>query len=203
MAEEIPGDLLRRLRCGDSAAVAEFGQLRRPQLSAYIDRQLGAALRSKIEPDDLVQEVLLRGVRNAQLFTAPDRDPFGVLCHLAQECIVDAHRRYVEAQKRAAAREVPIHGGGSPDATGGGGLINCIVAGITSPSAAFSRDQRGMRVDEALRSLPEEHREALRLRYVDGMATKEIAQRLNKTDGAVRVMLSRSLDKLQRMLGEE
>lgn len=201
MSNDVPDELLRRLRKGDSAAVAEFGQLRRPQLSAYVERQLGAALRSKLEPDDVVQEILLRAVRNVGLFTVAERDPFGVLCHLAQECIVDAHRKYVEAQKRAAAREVPLHG--VADSANAGGLIHLIVASITSPSAAFSRDQRGMRVDDAVRTLPEEHREALRLRYVDGLATKEIARRLNKSDGAVRVMLSRSLDKLQQILGEK
>ena len=56
---------------------------------------------------------------------------------------------------------------------------------------------------DALGSLPEDQREALRLRYVDGLPTKDIAQRLRKTDGAVRVMLTRSLDKLQQILGTD
>ena len=56
---------------------------------------------------------------------------------------------------------------------------------------------------EALASLPEEQREALRLRYAEGLATKEIAARLGKSDGAMRVMLTRSLDRLQRILGPE
>jgi DNA-directed RNA polymerase specialized sigma24 family protein len=36
-----------------------------------------------------------------------------------------------------------------------------------------------------------------------GLPSKEIAQKLGKTDGAVRVMLSRSLGKLQELLGDE
>jgi RNA polymerase sigma-70 factor (ECF subfamily) len=51
--------------------------------------------------------------------------------------------------------------------------------------------------------LPEDQREAIRLRYLVGLPSKEIAQKLGKTDGAVRVMLSRSLAKLQEMLAEE
>lgn len=202
MADDIPADLLLRLRRADPSAVADFAESRRPQLTAYIDRQLGPTLKSKLEPEDILQETLLRAVKHAQLFTPAERDPFGVLCHLAQECIVDAHRKYVEAQKRAAGREVPIHGGGGSSRSGGG-LIDLIVASITTPSAAFSRGQREIRVDDAIRTLPEDQREALRLRYVDGLPTKEIAQRLNKTDGAVRVMLTRSLDKLQQLLGEK
>ena len=56
---------------------------------------------------------------------------------------------------------------------------------------------------DALAELPESDREALRLRYVEGLPTKEIAAKLGKSDGAVRVMLSRAVDKLQQMLGDE
>ena len=41
------------------------------------------------------------------------------------------------------------------------------------------------------------------MRYVENLPSKEIAQRLGKTDGAVRVMLTRSLSKLQELLGTE
>ena len=54
----------------------------------------------------------------------------------------------------------------------------------------------------ALDTLPEEQREALRLRYLIGLPSKEIAAKLGKSDGAMRVMLSRSLAKLQEMLAE-
>jgi RNA polymerase sigma-70 factor (ECF subfamily) len=37
---------------------------------------------------------------------------------------------------------------------------------------------------------------------VDGLATKEIAERLGKSDVAVRVMLSRTVQKLQQLLGD-
>ena len=74
---------------------------------------------------------------------------------------------------------------------------------MTTPSAAFSRDQRQLRVLAALDTLPEEQREAIRLRYLVGLPSKEIAQKLGKTDGAIRVMLSRSLGKLQEMLAED
>jgi DNA-directed RNA polymerase specialized sigma24 family protein len=42
----------------------------------------------------------------------------------------------------------------------------------------------------------------MRMRYVDGLATKEIAERLGKSDVAVRVMLSRTVQKLQQLLGD-
>jgi len=199
---EISEELLQRVRGGEPNAVAELAEARRPQLLVYVARQLGYALRAKVEPDDIVQDAVIRAVRHPHLFASPDRDPFGVLCHLAQESIVDAHRRFIDAQKRDAGREVPLQA--SPGSTdGGGGLLGLLVASITTPSRAFSRDEKEIRMWEALGTLPEEQRDALRLRYVDGLPTKDIAVKLRKTDGAVRVMLTRSLDKLQQLLGEK
>ncbi len=78
-----------------------------------------------------------------------------------------------------------------------------LVASMTSASQAFSRDQKQLRMLTALEQLPEENREALRLRYLEGMASKQIAEKLGKTDGAIRVMLTRSLAKLQQILGTD
>jgi RNA polymerase sigma-70 factor, ECF subfamily len=204
---DIPDDLLARLRAGNGEAVAEYAQLKRPQLVVYINNQLGYLLRSKIEPDDLVQEMMLRAVQQAAFFAQNDRDPFGILCHFAQECIVDAHRRLVTAQKRSAKRETPLgHGGGGSNSSqdgASGGLINLLVASITSPSRALSRNDREFRMWEALANLPEEQREALRMRYYENMPSKDIAEKLGKSDGAIRVMLTRALDKLQKILATE
>ncbi len=71
---------------------------------------------------------------------------------------------------------------------------------MTSASQAFSRDQRQMKLLAALEKLPEDHREALRLRYLENLPSKDIAEKLGKSDGAVRVMLTRSLAKLQQIL---
>ena len=59
------------------------------------------------------------------------------------------------------------------------------------------------RLYEALAKLPEDQREALRLRYVENLPSKDIAERLGKSDGSVRVMLTRALSKLQQILGPD
>ena len=71
---------------------------------------------------------------------------------------------------------------------------------MTTPSGALSRDQREFRLLEALKNLPEESQTALRLRYVEGLPSKEIASQLGRTDGATRVLLTRSLARLQELL---
>lgn len=132
-----------------------------------------------------------------------EREPFGWLCHVAEQRIIDAHRRYFATAKRDAGREVSIDRpppGAAADEDGR--LRSLLAVSMTTPSQAMSRDAKEFRLAQALESLPAEQREVVRMRYVDGLATKEIAERLGKSDVAVRVMLSRTVQKLQRLLGE-
>ncbi|WP_425614806.1 sigma-70 family RNA polymerase sigma factor [Anatilimnocola sp. NA78] len=193
--------LTERLRKREPAALAEYLQQRRPQLMAFIERQLGTALRRKVEPDDVFQEASAEAVRALPNAELSERDPFSWLCQIAERRIVDLHRRYFDAQKRDAGREVPLGAGGAD--TSAPNLAQMLAASITSPSAAFSRNVREARLESALQALPDDQREALRLRYQFDMPSKEIAEKLGKSDAAVRVMLTRSLKKLQQLLGEE
>jgi RNA polymerase sigma-70 factor (ECF subfamily) len=193
-------ELKQRLAAGDASALGELLQVKRLPLLAFIERQLGTALRRKVEPEDVLQEASAEAVRALSGTDLSDRDPFGWLCQIAERKIIDLHRRHFGAQKRDAGREVPL---GSPGGdTHAPGLINLLVMSMTTPSQAFSRDAREVRLTEALAQLPQEQQAALRMRYVESLPSKEIAEKLGKTDAAVRVMLSRSLKKLQELLGE-
>lgn len=180
--------------------VIAFIETRRQQLLGYINNNLGPALRRKIEPEDILQEVVVSALAAPTQFTVAGRDPFKLLCQVAEQRIIDAHRHHVAAQKRNAEREVSIERPGS--ATQGFRFIDLLVVSMTSPSQAFSRNQKEFRLQTAIEELPEDQREALRLRYVDGLPTKEVAERLGKSDGAIRVLLSRTLAKLQESLAD-
>lgn len=192
--------LAERVRQKDAAALPEFLTVVRFQLLAFIERQLGAALRRKLEAEDIFQEVSADAVRSLAEIDLTGRDPFGWLCQIAERRIVDAHRHFFSAQKRDAGREVGL---GSPGSSSTPGLLNLLVASMTTPSAAFSRNVKEARLAEALAELPEDQREAIRLRYVDNLPSKQIAERLGKSDAAIRVMLTRSIKKLQSIMGVE
>ena len=193
-------DCVARIQARDTQALASFLQSHRSQLMAFIERQLGTALRRKVEPDDIFQETSAEAVRALPSVELGDRDPFSWLCQIAERRIIDLHRRHFGAAKRDAAREVPLGSSGGGDEPAG--LINLLVASMTTPSKVFSRNAREARLLEALAKLPDEQQTALRLRYIDNLPSKQIAEQLGKTDAAVRVMLTRSLKKLHELLGE-
>ncbi|MGI9516750.1 MAG: RNA polymerase sigma factor [Pirellulaceae bacterium] len=191
-------ELIARINEGDQDAMAEYLQFRRGDLLAVILNKMGMALRNKIEADDIYQEVAAGAVQNMNELDFSERGPFGWLCEMAQRRIVDAERKF-SAQKRAKHREVGIHG--SPEQSQVG-LVNLLVASITSPSQAFSRNQKEFKLIHAMEQMPEDQRRVLHMRYGEGRPTKEIAESIGKTDGATRVLLTRALKKLKDMVEE-
>lgn len=200
MAEPVD-PIVSRIRAGDRHALTELLALRRPQLLAFIARSMSDALRARLEPQDILQEVSLSALNSLPELAASDRDPFRWLCRLAERRIIDAHRKLIGSKKRSSRREVPLQH--AADQTGAGEFIDLLVASITSPSQAFSRQHRELQLQQAFEQLPLDCREALRLRYVEGLPSKAIAARLGKSDGAVRVMLTRSVNRLRAILGAD
>lgn len=193
--------LAEQIRSGNVQALADYVELKRQPLLAYIQGQIGARLRLKVEPEDILQESAAEAVRVLDQIDLKDREPFSWLCHIAQRRVIDAHRRYFGAQKRDAGREVALGAPGGSSSRPA--VIDLIVASMTTVSMAFARNERERELVSALTELPEVQREALRLRYVEGLPSKEIAARLGKTDGAIRVMLTRSINRLQAILAQQ
>ncbi|MCA9020110.1 MAG: sigma-70 family RNA polymerase sigma factor, partial [Planctomycetaceae bacterium] len=192
--------LIEEIKQGSEPALLTFLELHRAPLLAFINKNMSDALKSKVEASDILQEVSLNAVETLQSMDFEQKPPFNWLCNLAERRIIDNHRKYFQVQKRAAGREVrqPVSAEGA-----GQGFMDLLVASITSPSQAFSRGAKEMKLLMALESLPEENREAIRLKYVEGLSAKEIADQLDKSDVAVRVMISRSMVKLQELLKHE
>jgi RNA polymerase sigma-70 factor (ECF subfamily) len=197
--DECQSELIKRINAGDRDAMARFIQFRRHDLLAVVLHRMGPALRKRIEADDILQDVAATAVSSMNELDFSDGGPFGWLCELIQRKIVDAERRF-SAGKRAAHHEVGIDAGSDPSCAG---IANLLIASITSPSKAFSRQQKEFDLLQAMEQMPEEQRKVLHMRYADGRATRDIAREIGKSDGATRVLLTRALQKLRSMVGSE
>lgn len=193
--------LLKCISEGSADALASFLDVNRRQLMAFISRRLGDALRTKVEVEDIFQEVSAEAIRTLTPEWPGEREPFSWLCHLSERKIVDAHRHHFYAQKRDAGKERALDARSS----GGGeiGLVNMLVKSMTTPSAAFSRNAREGRLNAAIAELKEDQREAIRLKYIENKPSKEIAEALGKSDAAVRVMLTRTMKQLHELLADD
>ncbi|WP_391540462.1 RNA polymerase sigma factor [Rubripirellula lacrimiformis] len=189
--------LLSQIHQRDPDALARYIESHRSSLTGFVRSITSDRLLGTIELDDLLQEICTTAI--SSLGTAPldQYEPMQWLQQLARRRVVDAHRFHFGAQRRDTGRQQSLHAAAGDE---GMGLEHLLAASMTSPSAAFSQDVRLNRMQQAIAELGEEQRTVIRLRYVDGLPTKQIAQQLGKTDVAIRVLLSRSMRQLEKQL---
>ena len=138
--------LQERIRSGDAAALGEMIDRDREALLAYLAKITGEHLRSKTELEDLLQEVSAQAI--ASFDSAPlDRMPASAwLREIAQRKVVDAHRHFFEAKKRAGNREVAM------DAPRGAGEDNHGLAEIGIRVRILHLKRYGHRRNERVRN---------------------------------------------------
>lgn len=167
-------ELMARYQAGDLGAFEEIYQETVAGVERYLARRNGPA-----GLDDLVQEVYLQ-VHRARRTFRPERpfEPwlFAIARHVSQMA--------ARTRGRQAAREVPIEQALSQH-------------GELQPG----HDVLGRRrLVSALRRLPDAQWEALRLTYVAGFSSAEIAARTGSTAGAIKVRLHRAHARLRAWL---
>jgi RNA polymerase sigma-70 factor (ECF subfamily) len=188
-----------RVKSGDADALIQLLEMYRTRLLGFVQHLMSKSLQQKVDAEDVIQEVCLSCVNSFSEVDLSERHPFDWVCQVARRRIIDQGRKYKGTEKRAIDREIGMSGGSTDQAA----FAQMLIASITSPSSAFSRDQREFRLQQAIEQLPQENRDAIRMRYVESLPSKEIAERLGKSDGAVRVLLTRSLKRLQSLIGDD
>ncbi len=190
--------LIEQIKQRDMQALAKYIDQNRDRLAGFVRSISGDHLLAVVEIDDLLQEVAATALTGLNTAPLQDYEPMQWLQQLARRRVADAARHFA-AQRRDIKKQQSLHK--ADNATGGGlGMEQLLVASLTSASAAVSRDVRMMRLQAAIADLSEEQQTAIRLRYAEGMPTKQIAQKLGKTDVAIRVLLSRSMRHLEKQL---
>ena len=139
-------------------------------------------LRDEALAEDAVQEAFLAIWRTASRFV-PERGKASTwILTLVHRRAVDLVRR--EERRRADTLEhAPEPGGGAVD------------------EEAWLRLQRE-RVQDALRQLPDQQREAIELAYYGGFTQSELAERLGQPLGTIKSRMFMGLARLRELLGE-
>ncbi|HEX8456026.1 MAG TPA: sigma-70 family RNA polymerase sigma factor [Pyrinomonadaceae bacterium] len=173
-------ELLHAIARGDESALAAL-------YDRYHSILLGLLLRilhSRVEAEDVLQEVFLQIWQRAANFDETRGRPFTWMVTLARSRAIDRLRSLQSRQRAddAALRDAPDDVGDASD-------------------DAYHAEQREI-VRAALAEIPEEQRRALLLAYFEGLTQSEIAARLNQPLGTVKTRMRSGLGKLRDLLGE-
>jgi RNA polymerase sigma-70 factor (ECF subfamily) len=168
-----------------------------PSLQAYVRLKAGARVLDKESVSDLVQSACREVLADAPRFELRGENEFrGWLFQHALHKIFNKDRD-LRAARRDVRREV-ASGGGEDEAE----ALSLVYDRIASPSRMASARERVERFESALAKLPEDYREAVMLRHLLGLEYAEIAQRLDRSEGATRNLVHRGLARLAEEMGE-
>jgi len=158
----------------------------RGRLLAFLRLSMSPALARRVAPEDVLQETLLGATRKLEDFELRDNASFYAwLVAIARFKLSEAERA-LRAHKRA--REEPLE-------------IDPAQSG-TSPSARAMRVERDGRLRAALGELPPAQSEALRLRYLEGLPLAESAARMQRSEAALKALVTRAFATLAVRLAD-
>jgi RNA polymerase sigma-70 factor (ECF subfamily) len=137
---------------------------------------LARRFQGKLDPSDVVQETLLEAHRGLAEFRGrtPGELAAWLRAILARN-LADAGRA-LQLAKRAVARERSLETELDESSLRLGSVL---AVEQPSPSQAAARAEELLRLAEALEALPEDEREAIVLRYLQGATLAEIGERLD------------------------
>ena len=173
---------------GDRSAIGGLLETYRPLLMAIANRSLSASLRTKVGASDLVQQTCEDACVGITQVRAQDGNQlWRWLSSLLSKNVCDVQRRYLISQKRTIRREVPQ-----------------TRSTVFDPPVEMPVDTELMQSEivqqlhVAIDRLPLAHQEILRWRFLESKSCQEIGGIVSRSEDAVRMMVNRSLTRLQR-----
>jgi RNA polymerase sigma-70 factor (ECF subfamily) len=184
---------------GDRGAVDRLLELYLPELEAFVTRRAGRPLRAQESPADIVQSVCREVLQHADRFRHPSEVAFKQWLYTTALRKISARVDFYRAQKRDQGR-VQDFAPGSVE--GAASQVFNFYESFSTPSRHLMIQEEAARIEGAFALLSEEQREVVTLAHVLGLSRGEIAERIGKSEGAVRVILHRALARVSQLLTE-
>lgn len=189
--------LLHTAKLGETERLGELLQLYVNYLRILATTQLDTKLRTRISPSDVVQETLLEAHRDFGQFRGnSEPELLGWLRKILIHNIGHVVERHVLTEKRNVRREVSlqhIHRSVEQSSMN----LRQIADNGCSPSAAAQVGEHTRILADHLASLSDDHRQVIVLRNLEGKPFKEIADSMQRSCGAVRMLWLRAIDELR------
>lgn len=185
---------------GDSIALERLLLTYYDRLAQNIGTKLPTSVQQVVDVDDILQQTFLqvfRDIRNFEPHSGPSF--FNWVKTIAENRLLDTIKglkRKKRGGDRHRVREVKDGQTSSIK-----DLVEMLSANGRSPSRSFARREAIQAVQIGLASLPDDQREAIRLRFLSGKSLEEVAAAMGCTKGAVRGLIYRGKQELHDAMG--
>jgi RNA polymerase sigma-70 factor (subfamily 1) len=190
--------LIQSAIAGDESALSDLLEGFGVQLHAELEARIASQYQSLVGADDVLQVTCLEAFLRIRSFVPTGPGSFlSWLRRIADNNLRDAIRE-LECAKRFSPTK-RVHAGLNDESYAS--LLENIPGSNTTISRAASRKELIGLVDEALRKLPGDYEQVLRLYELEGLSAPEVATRMGRSHGAVRMLLARARECLSNTLG--
>lgn len=185
---------------GDQFALERLLLAHYDRLSQHIQPSIPVSLQRLVGVEDVLQQTFLQAFRDIRGFRPQSDASFlAWLKTIADHRLLDTIRT-LKRKKRGGGRR-RIEAPEDPQASNLANLLELFSEDTHTPSRSVARREAVQAIQVAVAGLPDDYREAIRLRYLEGKGLEEIASSMDRTPGAVRGLLARGKEKMRDAMG--
>lgn len=192
--------LIDTARKGSSEALGELFSSYRKYVVFLARTQLHHHMQAKADPSDIAQDVFVAVQGSIAEFRGRSAEEFatwlrGILSHILSMHV----RKYLGTQKRDPRVEQRLSQSLSAASAF---LVSQVADDLTSPSQQIARKETFLQLAAALESLPDDYRQAIVLRHLEGLPFAEVAKLMGRSVDSVEKLWVRGLAKLKSSMGD-
>ena len=198
LAPDVLEDLLALARTGDRAALGQLLDGYRDYLALLARLQVRQRLKGKVDPADLIQETYLKAHRHFATFRGrTEREWTAWLRQILATSAANQVRHYLGSKGRDPRLEREL-------ADAFADSSRCLEAGFalpqSTPSQQAARREQAVLLAEALARLPDDQREAVILRHLEGLSFPDVATQMGRSVDSVKKLWARGLARLREQM---
>ncbi len=172
------------------------------RLLRMIEVRLPNELRSRIDPNDVLQDAFIEAFRQMSSgVSAPKASSLVWLRLIVGQQIITLYRHYVKTQKRDVGKERSLTPQRASMDTTSTSIF--LASQLSSPSVAAQRRELQEKIRKRLEELDPKDREIISLRHFEQLTNRETAEELGIAPNVASVVYLRALKKFKAALKED
>jgi RNA polymerase sigma-70 factor, ECF subfamily len=184
---------------GDAVALQQLLLKHYDRLARRVAARLPPRLQATLAVEDVLQQTFCQVFRDIGRFEQRDVAAFGDwLSQIADNRLFDAIRHHDRVKRGGGLRRLDGEAGDDSRILS---LLDRLAGDDISPSSVVARGEAVHALQLAMAALPNDQREAIRWRVLDGKSLEETAAALGRTPDAVRGLVHRGKQQLQAAMG--
>jgi RNA polymerase sigma-70 factor (ECF subfamily) len=195
--------LLLEAKAGDTESLGRLLETYQNYLKLLARTQLDEKVRGRVSPSDVVQETMLEAHCDFPKFRGTsDGEFFAWLRKILVNNLARAVEQHLLTAKRDVRREVSrlrINASLDRSTTR---LEAMLADGRPSAESDASLQEQLVQLANALVQLAPDYRDVIVLRHLEGIPFAEIAMRLNRSNGATRMLWLRAIEQLRQLMAD-